>query len=380
MILWGPPGTGKTTLAHILANHADAQWISMSAVLAGVRDVRNAVNQAQENPSLKTVVFLDEVHRFNKAQQDALLPHVENGTITLIGATTENPSFEVISALLSRTRVYVLNSLDRSEIQEIIRNAINKEFAELSVSDEAMLFLCESSEGDARRALNVLEVAEQLATNNFLGMVEVSQAFGIRIGKFDKGGEEYYNQISALHKSMRGSNPDAALYWFTRMIEGGCDPHYIARRLVRFASEDIGTADVRALSIALDAWDGFHRLGSPEGELCLAEAVIYLSSVPKSNAVYAALNKTSEFVRNNPSLPVPLKLRNAPTSLLKSLDYGKNYRYVHEEQEAYASGESYFPDEMEPQEFYHPSDRGLEARIRERLERLRRLDQVARKT
>lgn len=378
MILWGPPGTGKTTLARLLSHSAKANWISMSAVLAGVKDVRSAIARAESQPELQTVVFLDEVHRFNKAQQDAFLPHVESGTITLIGATTENPSFEVNSALLSRTRVFVLKPLTKEEVRLVVNRALESEFPDLTVASDALDEICAFADGDARRALNLLEMATQLIDSDSLELAQVLAASGQSHRRFDKGGEEFYNQISALHKSMRGSDPDAALYWFARMIDGGCDPRYVARRLVRFASEDIGTADTRAMSVALDAWEAYHRLGSPEGELSLAEAVIYLSSVPKSNSVYEALNMASAYVREHPSLPVPMRLRNAPTKLMKELDYGKGYRYAHGEEGAYAAGEHYFPDEVQAQRFYKPSDRGLELRIRERLNELRKRDKRAR--
>lgn len=351
----------------------------MSAVAAGVKDVRQAIKQAEETPEIQTVVFLDEVHRFNKAQQDALLPHVENGTITLIGATTENPSFEVNSALLSRTRVFVLKPLDVEEVKAIVKRAIDLEMPSLAVSGDAMEALCVFADGDARRSLNLLEIAVQLCDEDKLGPTHVQEAAGQSMRRFDKRGEEFYNQISALHKSMRGSDPDAALYWLVRMLDGGCDPLYIARRLVRFASEDIGTADSRSLSIALDAWEAYHRLGSPEGELCLAQAVLYMSAVPKSNAVYSAMGAATKFVQENPSWAVPLRLRNAPTRLMKELDYGKDYRYAHSEDSAYAAGEHYFPDEISAQRFYVPSDRGLEQRIRERLDQLRQLDEKSRR-
>ncbi|MCY3883514.1 MAG: replication-associated recombination protein A [Gammaproteobacteria bacterium] len=374
MILWGPPGTGKTTLARILAENARSNWIPMSAVAAGVKDVRSAIRQAETIPNVKTVVFLDEVHRFNRAQQDALLPYVENGTITLVGATTENPSFEVNSALLSRTRVFVLKPLADHEVERIVKRAISLELSDLVVSDESLKLLCSYADGDARRSLNLLELAAQLSSSSRLDPSHVEEAMGQSMRKFDKQGDEFYNQISALHKSLRGSHPDAALYWFVRMLDGGCDPLYIARRLVRFASEDIGTADNRSLTIALDAWDAYHRLGSPEGELCLAQAVLYLAAVPKSNAVYSALGYAKRFVQENPSWPVPLRLRNAPTKLMEGLDYGKSYRYTHNEDSAYAAGEHYFPDEISDQRFYKPSERGMEQRIKERLEQLRQLD------
>lgn len=375
MILWGPPGTGKTTLAHLLSIHAKANWISMSAVAAGVKDVRVAIEEAKTTPNVQTVVFLDEVHRFNKAQQDALLPHVEGGTITLVGATTENPSFEVNSALLSRTRVFVLKALTIEEVKAIVKRATELEMSNLIVSEDALDAICSFADGDARRSLNLLETSAQLADDDNLELAHVREASGQSLRRFDKGGEEFYNQISALHKSMRGSDPDAALYWFVRMLDGGCDPLYIARRLVRFAAEDIGTADHRSLTLALDAWDAYHRLGSPEGELCLAQAVLYLSAVPKSNAVYTALGNATKFVKENPSWPVPLRFRNAPTRLMKELDYGKDYRYAHSEDSAYAAGEHYFPDEVSAQRFYMPSNRGLEKRIQEHLDQLRRLDE-----
>ena len=351
----------------------------MSAVSAGVKDVRHAIKQAESTPDIQTVVFLDEVHRFNKAQQDALLPYVENGTITLVGATTENPSFEVNSALLSRTRVFVLKPLEVEEVGAIVNRAVELEMPNLAVSQDALEALCTLADGDARRSLNLLEIAAQLCDKDALEATHVQEAAGQSLRRFDKQGEEFYNQISALHKSMRGSDPDAALYWLVRMLDGGCDPLYIARRLVRFASEDIGTADSRSLTLAIDAWDAYHRLGSPEGELCLAQAVLYLSAVPKSNAVYSALGAATKFVKENPSWPVPLRLRNAPTRLMKELDYGKDYRYAHAEDSAYVAGEHYFPDEVSAQRFYVPSDRGLEHRIQERLDHLRQLDEKHRR-
>ncbi|MXW53959.1 MAG: replication-associated recombination protein A [Gammaproteobacteria bacterium] len=375
MILWGPPGTGKTTLAQLLSIHAQANWISMSAVAAGVKDVRLAIERARMTPDEQTVVFLDEVHRFNKAQQDALLPHVENGTITLVGATTENPSFEVNSALLSRMRVFVLKALEDEQVKAIVKRSIEMEMPNLIVSKDALNAICSFADGDARRSLNLIEISAQLTDDDVLDLAHVREAAGHSLRRFDKGGEEFYNQISALHKSMRGSDPDAALYWLVRMLDGGCDPLYIARRLVRFAAEDIGTADNRSLTLALDAWDAYHRLGSPEGELCLAQAVLYMSAVPKSNAVYSAFGDAAKFVKESPSWPVPLRLRNAPTKLMKELDYGKNYRYAHSEDSAYAAGEHYFPDKVSAQRFYLPSNRGLEKRIRERLDQLRKLDE-----
>ena len=375
MVLWGPPGTGKTTLAKLLAERAGARWVSLSAVLAGVKDVRQAVEQAQavRNLGESTVLFVDEVHRFNKAQQDAFLPHVEKGTITFIGATTENPSFEVNAALLSRARVYVLRALEDAELNQVIDRAIAGP-VDAQLSDEARGLLVSLADGDARRLLNLLDVTAQLA-DGFIDEALVSEAAGSRYRRFDKGGDQFYEQISALHKAVRGSAVDAALYWLCRMLDGGCDPLYIARRVLRMASEDIGNADPRALQVAMAAWDAYERLGSPEGELALAQAVLYLASVPKSNAVYSAFNAASAFVRESESHPVPLHLRNAPTALMESLDYGKDYRYAHTEPDAYAAGENYWPDEMEAQDFYEPTERGLESKIKARLARLRELDE-----
>jgi len=375
MVLWGPPGTGKTTLAKLLAERAGARWVSLSAVLAGVKDVRQAVEQAQavRNLGESTVLFVDEVHRFNKAQQDAFLPHVEKGTITFIGATTETPSFEVNAALLSRARVYVLRALEDAELNQVIDRAIAGP-VDAQLSDEARRLLVSLADGDARRLLNLLDVTAQLA-DGFIDEALVSEAAGSRYRRFDKGGDQFYEQISALHKAVRGSAVDAALYWLCRMLDGGCDPLYIARRVLRMASEDIGNADPRALQVAMAAWDAYERLGSPEGELALAQAVLYLASVPKSNAVYSAFNAASAFVRESESHAVPLHLRNAPTALMESLDYGKDYRYAHTEPDAYAAGENYWPDEMEAQDFYQPTERGLESKIKARLARLRELDE-----
>ena len=349
----------------------------MSAVLAGVADVRSAIQDAEENAQTQTVLFIDEVHRFNKAQQDAFLPHVEKGTITLIGATTENPAFEVNSALLSRTRVCVLRPLELDELKLVIVRALAKCAPDIEPSNEAVESLCDFADGDARRGLNLLEIALQMLPGNRLDAAQVEAASGQTYRRFDKHGDEFYDQISALHKSMRGSDPDAALYWFVRMVDGGCDPHYIARRLVRFAVEDIGTADIRAQTIALDSWDTYQRLGSPEGELALAAAVVYLSSLPKSNAVYKAFNEATEFVRTSGSRAVPRRLRNAPTRLAKEMGHGEGYRYAHDEAGAFAAGERYFPDDIDEQVFYRPSQRGLELRIGERLERLRALNRDA---
>ena len=379
MILWGPPGTGKTTLARLLARNADADLIGLSAVLAGVKDVRAAVAQAQMRAEhgRRTVLFVDEVHRFNKAQQDAFLPHVERGTVTFIGATTENPSFEVNSALLSRARVYVLKPLTKEDLIKVARRGAA--FAGATLTDSAASMLALSSDGDARRMLNVLDIAAQLAD----GLIDediIAPILGEGVRRFDKGGDVFYEQISALHKSMRGSAPDAALYWFCRMLDGGADPRYIGRRLVRFASEDVGNADPRALELTLAALTSYERLGSPEGELALAQAVLYLASVPKSDAAYRAFGAAMALVRSTPSYEVPMQIRNAPTQLMQDLGYGADYRHAHNEQTeegAYAPGETYFPDELASQRFYEPLSSGLEEKIRNRLARLRALDAQA---
>ena len=374
MVLWGPPGTGKTTLARLLADSAGAEWRSLSAVLAGVRDVRDAIAEAQAFPGRRTVLFIDEVHRFNKAQQDAFLPHVERGTVVFVGATTENPSFEVNAALLSRSRVYVLRPLDDTHVATLVRRAATRDLG-VEIDADAVRELQAVADGDARRALNTLEVAVQLASGT-VAADHVLEASGQSYRRFDKGGDAFYDQISALHKAVRGSAPDAALYWLARMLDGGCDPLYVARRLVRMASEDIGNADPRGLQLSMDAWDAYRRLGSPEGELALAQAVLYLASVPKSNAVEAAFNAAMAYVRENPSHPVPLRFRNAPTALMENLGHGKGYRYAHEEEDAYAAGERYFPDEMPDVAFYKPTDRGIEGRIAERLASLRDRDRA----
>ena len=386
MIFWGPPGVGKTTLAKIIAASADAHFESISAVLSGVKEIRASIAKATEQRDLrgrKTILFVDEVHRFNKSQQDAFLPFVEDGTVVFIGATTENPSFELNNALLSRCRVYVLKSLGKEQIKTVIQQALADQQSglgerQLQLNDEALELLACAADGDARRALNLLEIANDLASESGdVAAIDRGVLEQVLVGdsrRFDKGGEYFYDQISAMHKSVRGSSPDAALYWMCRMLDGGCDPIYIARRLVRMASEDIGNADPRALELAMSAWDVQERLGSPEGELALAQAVVYLAVAAKSNAVYSAFKATMADVRSLPSYEVPMHLRNAPTSLMKDLDYGKDYRYAHNEEGGYAPGETYLPEELSDKEYYQPTDRGLEKKISEKLAYLRSLD------
>ena len=384
MILWGPPGVGKTTLARLMANAFDAQFIALSAVLSGVKDIKDAVQRAKEalaTSGKRTILFVDEVHRFNKAQQDAFLPFVEQGLLTFIGATTENPSFEVIGALLSRASVHVLKSLSEAELGALFDRAAREALSGLEFDANARERLIGLADGDARRLLNLLELIQTAAEQAGARKIDgdwVQNALARNLRRFDKGGDAFYDQISALHKSVRGSNPDASLYWLVRMLDGGADPLYAGRRMVRMAIEDIGLADPRALRVALDACETYERLGSPEGELALAQAAIYLACAAKSNAVYDAYNRARGFVAQDGSRPVPVHLRNAPTKLMKELGFGKDYRYAHDEPGAYATGENYFPEDMPAVKWYEPTDRGLEAKIAEKLAHLRGLDQSAR--
>ena len=388
LVLWGPPGTGKTTLARLISEGCGARFIALSAVMAGVKDIRAAVAEARASLAAtgdRTILFLDEVHRFNRAQQDAFLPYVEDGTLVFVGATTENPSFELNKALLSRARVYVLKTLGKDDVLGIMNRALSDTDnglgnIRIDLTQEQRGILAEAADGDARRALNFLDLLGDLVDENgTVGMEILRDVVGGGVRRFDKRGDEFYDQISALHKAVRGSDPDAALYWLCRMLDGGCDPVFIARRTLRMASEDIGNADPRAMGMALDAWDSYERLGTPEGELAIGQLVIYLACAPKSNAAYDAFKAASRDAIDRGSLAVPMHLRNAPTALMKSLGHGSGYRYAHNETDGFAAGEDYFPEDMNPVQYYHPVPRGLEQKIAEKLDRLRELNSEARK-
>ena len=379
MVLWGPPGVGKTTIARVIANNIDAQFISLSAVLSGVKEIRESVEKAKftlEQQNKKTILFIDEVHRFNKGQQDAFLPHIESGLITFIGATTENPSFEVNSALLSRCQIYVLKILSLDNLTNIINKVMN-EYKKIKIDDAAKDIMLTYANGDARRLINLLEMlinSFKPKTDGHINNKLVEKIISDKVRRFDKGGEQFYDQVSAMHKSVRGSDPDASIYWLLRMLDGGADPLYLARRIIKISIEDIGLADPKAQTIALEAYQIFERLGYPEGELALINAILYLALAPKSNASYMAYNDTKAFIKEHQQFDVPLHLRNAPTKLMENLDYGKNYRYAHNEPDAYAAGVKYFPDEIEPIKFYKPTNRGLEIKIKEKLDYLKSLD------
>jgi putative ATPase len=380
MLFWGPPGTGKTTIARLIAQYSDARFLTISAVLSGVKEIREAIEQARQHQG-KTVLFVDEVHRFNKSQQDAFLPFIEDGTFLFVGATTENPSFELNNALLSRTRTYVLKPISEVEIEKVIRRALADEedglgSLRLSIDEDACAMLVKAADGDARRALTYLEIISDLVESGPINSELVAEIVAQGLRRFDKKGDVFYEQISALHKSVRGSDPDAALYWFCRMIDGGCDPVYIARRVVRMAIEDIGIADPRGLELTLNGWQIYERLGSPEGELAIAQGIVYLACAAKSNAVYTAYGQAMEDAKKFGSLDVPMHLRNAPTQFMKDQGYSENYRYAHDEDDAFAAGELYFPEGMPARQYYHPVDRGLEIKIAEKLNYLRKRNQT----